>query len=125
MTRDEMQAIVAAALHDTYTGDYHSADDPEGCEPCQTRARAVVARLWPFLEHAFAELERLRRDEQDALRRYPVCAFCYVPTAEHPEPLCSPGVVRELREQLAQRDRDQEAVHRHYMDRSEERWVGP
>ena len=34
-------------------------------------------------------------------RQYPYCAFCETPVAEHPEPLCSPGVVRDLRAELA------------------------
>jgi hypothetical protein len=33
---------------------------------------------------------------------YPYCAFCEEPVSTHPEPLCSPGTVRDLREQLAE-----------------------
>jgi hypothetical protein len=31
---------------------------------------------------------------------YPRCAFCETAIVEHPEPLCSPGIVRELRAQI-------------------------
>jgi hypothetical protein len=36
----------------------------------------------------------------DDLRQYPYCAFCETPVAEHSDPLCSPGVVREQRAEL-------------------------
>jgi hypothetical protein len=31
-----------------------------------------------------------------------LCAFCEVPVSSHPDPLCSPGTVRDLRSELAE-----------------------
>lgn len=53
------------------------------------------------------ELHRVNRYPED----YPYCVFCETPADVHPEPLCSPGVVRELHAELQQARAELDTYH--------------